>query len=85
MKTPRARGRDVLMLKQWIQSPDLGGGIAFSGEDLGPLGTSVYDELFADDLMTLSERVGENDPFTRFMAGPVFSCLEPVWRYFKVS
>ncbi|KUJ15788.1 uncharacterized protein LY89DRAFT_719498 [Mollisia scopiformis] len=80
---PKARRRDVAMLKEWILSPDLGGGILFSGEDLSPWGKSVYDETHNDDLMIVKSRTGENDTFTRFLAGPVFHLLERFWRRFK--
>jgi len=73
------------MLKEWISRPDLGGGIAFSGDDLNPNEKSAYHEIYSDDLTTLSHRIGENDPFTRFLAGPVFHRFEKIWRYFNVS
>lgn len=81
---PQARKRDVNMLKDWISRPDLGG-IAFSGDDLCPVGKSVYDDMYSEDLTILNNRAGENDPFTRFLAGPVFHGFERIWRYFKVS
>jgi hypothetical protein len=82
---PQARNRDLTMLREWISRPDLGGGIAFSGNDLNLAGGSVYDEKYSSDLMTLTNRIGENDLFTRFLAGPVFHKLERIWRYFKVG
>ncbi|KAF8865145.1 hypothetical protein BDZ45DRAFT_721289 [Acephala macrosclerotiorum] len=84
LNMPQARKRDVEMLKDWIIRPDLGGGIVFSGEDLSPFGKSVYDEIFSSDLMIMKSRSGENDLFTRFLAGPVFHGLERAfWRCFK--
>jgi hypothetical protein len=82
---PQARNRDLTMLREWISRPDLGGGIAFSGNDLNLGGGSVYDEKHLNDLMTLTNRIGENDPFTRFLAGPVFHKFERIWRHVKVS
>lgn len=82
---PQARNRDLTMLREWINRPDLGGGIAFSGNDLNLGGGSVYDDRYSDDLMNLTGCVGENDPFTRLLAGSVFHKFEKVWRYFKVS
>ena len=73
------------MLKDWILRPDLGGGIAFSGDDLSPMRRSVYDDMYSRDLMILNNRAGENDPFTRFLAGPVFHGFERIWRFFKVG
>jgi hypothetical protein len=81
---PQARKRDANMLKDWISRPDLGG-IAFSGDDLCPVGKSVYDDIRSQDLMILNNRAGENDPFTRYLAGPVFHGFERIWRFFKVS
>ena len=82
---PQARNRDLAMLRNWISRPDLGGGIAFSGDDLNIGGGSVYDDKYADDLMALNSRVGENDSFTQLLAGPVFHNFERFWRYLKVS
>ncbi|KAE8454014.1 hypothetical protein EG329_007790 [Mollisiaceae sp. DMI_Dod_QoI] len=81
---PQARRRDVEMLKDWIVRPDLSGGIVFSGEDLSPYSRRpAYDAVFSGDLMIMKSRGGENDLFTRFLAGPVFHWLERVWQYFK--
>jgi hypothetical protein len=74
LNTPQARKRDVAMLKGWISRPDLGGGIAFSGDDLSPAGKNVYDNI----------RDGESDPFTRILAGPVFHGCERLLRCMKV-
>ena len=82
---PDARKRDVALLKEWISRPDLGGGIVFSGDDLNMKGKTAYDEIYSLDLITLQHRVGENDPFTRFLLGPVFHRLERFWRYFRVG
>ena len=82
---PQARRRDVVMLREWILRPDLGGGILFSGRDLSPLGRPVYHDAYSTDLMTLGHRTGENDPFTRLLSGSVFHGIERVWRVFKVS
>jgi hypothetical protein len=84
LNTPQARKRDVAMLKGWISRPDLGGGIAFSGDDLSPAGKNVYDNIFADDIMILNNRDGESDPFTRILAGPVFHGCERLLRCMKV-
>ncbi|TVY57299.1 hypothetical protein LSUE1_G009182 [Lachnellula suecica] len=80
---PQARRRDVSMLKEWISRPDLGGGLLFSGGDLNPPGRPVYQNEHSDDLMTLSRRAGENDPFTRLLSGPVFHGFDRLWRLFK--
>lgn len=69
----------------WVQSPDLGGGLALSGSDLFPMEKSVYRDGVLEDLMTLSYRLGENDAFTRLLAGPIFHGVERLLRYFKVS
>jgi len=82
---PQARTRDLTMLREWISRPDLGGGIAFSGNDLNLGGGSVYDDEYRNDLIVLDCHVGENDPFTQLLAGPVFHKLEKFWRYLKVS
>jgi hypothetical protein len=84
-KIPQARKRDVALLREWISRPDLGGGIAFSGDDLNGNGRTAYDEIYSHDLIALHHRVGENDPFTRFLSGPVFHMFERYCRYFKVS
>jgi hypothetical protein len=81
----QAKKRDLLMLREWISRPDLGGGIAFSGNDLNLEEGSVYDDKYSNDLITLTNRSGEDDPFTRLLAGPVFHRLEKIWRHFKVS
>jgi hypothetical protein len=85
IKKPQARKRDVEMLKKWISRGDLGGGIPFSGNDLNLVGGSVYDDTSGDDLVILNNRAGEDDTFTRFLAGPVFHKLERLLRYTKVS
>jgi hypothetical protein len=73
------------MLRKWISRPDLGGGIAFSGKDLAP-GKSVYEERGVKDMIILSHRGFENDAFTRFLAGPVFSFFEKYfYRRWKVG
>ncbi|KAH8685800.1 hypothetical protein BGZ60DRAFT_523079 [Tricladium varicosporioides] len=76
----RPRTTEALLLKDWILRPDLGGGISFSGKDLGPK-TSVYNEV--EDLLTLNPHTGENDLFTRFLTGPVFDRAERVLRVFR--
>jgi hypothetical protein len=73
------------MLKEYISRPDLGGGIPFSGNDLNPIGNGVYDNTSQDDLTILNNRAGENDHFTRLLAGPVFHGVERILRHIKVS
>jgi hypothetical protein len=73
------------MLRDWIARRDLGGGLEFTGDDLGPVESSTYQDVFSGDLITTSHRLGEDDMFTRLLAGPVFHGLERVLRYFKVS
>ncbi|KAG9231967.1 hypothetical protein BJ875DRAFT_443610 [Amylocarpus encephaloides] len=80
---PRARNRDVSLLRSWIQRPDLGGGLEVSGCDLHPMETSVYEPIHSDDLISLGYRLGENDFFTRLLLGPVFHKLERRLRRFK--
>lgn len=82
---PKARKREIAVLRDWIKTPDQGGGILFSGEDLSPVRRSSYDDSFSTDLMILHNRVGEKDLFTRFLAGPVLDRLERVLEIFKVS
>ena len=82
---PQARQRDVTMLKEYISRPDLGGGIPFSGNDLNPIGNGVYDNTSQDELTILNNRAGENDHFTRLLAGPVFHGVERILRHIKVS
>ncbi|KAF4633846.1 hypothetical protein G7Y89_g4276 [Cudoniella acicularis] len=83
---PQARKRDVAMLRDWILRPDLGGGIPFAGADFYPMETSAYQDSHLCDLMTLNNRTGEDDSFSRWLAGPVFHLFEgKVLRYFKVS
>lgn len=72
------------MLEDWISQPDLGG-LFFSGPDLSPGRNSLFDKAHSHDLMTLSHRTGENDLFTRLLAGPIFHGLERVFRMLKVS
>lgn len=81
---PQAEKRDVDMLKDWISRPDLEG-IGFSGDDLYQRGNSVYGDMFLDDLTILNRTRGENDPLTRFLAGPAFHAMERLWRILKVS
>jgi hypothetical protein len=80
-----ARPRDVEMLRECMLRPDLIGGIAFLGKDLGLPEVPVYDKECMPDLITLTDRAGENDLFTRVMAGPVFHAGERLLRHFKVS
>ncbi|KAH8685797.1 hypothetical protein BGZ60DRAFT_523076 [Tricladium varicosporioides] len=80
--TPQPRKRDVTMLEDWISQPDLGG-LFFSGPDLSPGRNSLFDKAHSHDLMTLSHRTGENDLFTRLLAGPIFHGLERVFRMLK--
>ncbi|KAH6713001.1 hypothetical protein BKA61DRAFT_675254 [Leptodontidium sp. MPI-SDFR-AT-0119] len=79
---PETRKRDVKMLRDRISRRDLGG-IPFSGSDLYHAGKTVYDDMFVNDLTILKNRAGENDHFTRFLAGPVFHGCERVLRLFK--
>lgn len=85
LNLPGTRWRDVVMLRDWIARPDLGGGIPFSGKDLYLGGTRVYDDACENDLMLLKNWAGENDHFDKFLAGPVFHGCEKVLRFFKVS
>jgi hypothetical protein len=73
------------MLRKCILRPDLVGGIGFCGQDLGLPEIPVYHEECMPDLFTLGPRTGEDDLFTRGMAGPVFHAGEKLLRYLKVS
>jgi hypothetical protein len=85
MSRAPARPRDVNMLRECILRPDLMGGIAFCGQDLGLPEIPVYDQEYVRDLVSLGPGVGENDLFTRGMAGPVFHMAEKLLRCLKVS
>jgi hypothetical protein len=73
------------MIRGCILRPDLMGGIAFCGHDLGIPEIPVYDKEYASDLVSLSPGVGEDDLFTRGMAGPVFHMVEKLYRCIKVT
>jgi hypothetical protein len=80
----KARPRDIDMLRDCILRPDLIGGIDFVGQDLGLPEIPVYDKEHVLDLVSLGLGVGENDLFTRGMAGPVFHMGEKLIRCLKV-
>lgn len=61
------------MLHNWIRTPSLGGGLGFIGHDLGGFSQpSIYDTA-TKDLAILSDSHGEDDLFSRFIAGPLLT------------
>jgi hypothetical protein len=82
---PHPKEKDVDLLREWIERPDLGGGCGFIGRDLGPLYPTAYDKMYKDDLLVIADRRGEDDAFTQFLTGPVFYAFDWARRLLKVS
>jgi hypothetical protein len=81
----RPKDSQVKVLREWIESPHLGGGCGFIGRDLGGfVQDAAYDIKHAGDLVMLAEELGEDDLLTRFISGPVLRLFHAFWRRYKV-
>lgn len=84
--TPQPTAGDFHRLKEFIARPDLGGGCCFVGDDLDVCSSSnVYSEENEHDLVTLAKTPGEDDVFTRLLAGPVANVYFRLFHRLKVS
>jgi len=80
----RPKASELSLLRTWITSPHLGGGCNFLGRDLGGfVQEMVYEDSHKDDVMMLLTSRGEDDPFTRFLSGPILKLFHWFWRWHK--
>ncbi len=81
----RPKISEVQALREWIDSPHLGGGCGFIGRDLeGVVQSSAYDDKYIGDLVMPVEDPQEDDILSRFLSGPFLKFFHRVWRYHKV-
>jgi hypothetical protein len=81
----RPKRSELDLLRTWMVSTHLGGDCHFLGKDLGGFERpSVYDDVYQDDLMLLTNNRGEDDILTRFLSGPILRAFHSIWKYFKV-
>ncbi|PMD67067.1 uncharacterized protein K444DRAFT_689534 [Hyaloscypha bicolor E] len=81
----RPKDSQVKSLREWIESPHLGGGCGFLGRDLGGFAQeAAYDPKHVGDLVMLSEELGEDDMLTSFISGPLLRLFHTFWQRYKV-
>jgi hypothetical protein len=81
----RPRVSDVKKLREWIESPHLGGGCGFIGRDLGGfVQESVYDPQHAGDFLIPVQNYGEDDFLSHFLSGPFLKLFHRFWYHHKV-
>jgi len=81
----RPRDSDVKKLREWIESPHLGGGCGFIGRDLGGfVQESVYDPQHAGDFVIPVQNYGEGDFLSQFLSGPFLKLFHRLWYRHKV-
>ena len=81
----RPKDSQVKSLREWIESPHLGGGCGFLGRDLGGFAQeAAYDPKHVGDLVMLSEELGEDDILTSFISGPLLRLFHAFRQRYKV-
>jgi hypothetical protein len=81
----RPKDSQLKSLREWIESPHIGGGCGFLGRDLGGFAQeAAYDPKHASDLIMPSEELGEDDLLARFISGPLLRLFHTFWQRYKV-
>jgi hypothetical protein len=81
----RPKDSEVRTLREWIESPHLGGGCGFIGRDLGGFAQpSAYDTRYEGDFVMPVESPGEDDFLSRFLSGPFLKLFHKFWYRHKV-
>ncbi|KAG9245802.1 hypothetical protein BJ878DRAFT_478899 [Calycina marina] len=81
----RPKNFQAKALRQWIESPHLGGGCGFIGRDLGGFVQDiVYHGSYLDDMIMPICNLGEDDLLTRFTPGPFLKASHLIWRKHKI-
>ncbi|KAH8760689.1 hypothetical protein BGZ57DRAFT_608889 [Hyaloscypha finlandica] len=76
----RPKDSEVRTLREWIESPHLGGGCGFIGRDLGGfVQPSAYDARYEGDFVRPIESPGEDDFLSQFLSGPFLKLFHKFW------